>query len=228
MATRLEIVNAALARIGDDRVQSLPETAEFDPNADDLATTVADVYFQERDALLDGTPWSWLMERYKLPLDAGVAHEGTLGKRPDGRYQFILRNPRVASVRAIFDAERAVVPRVEGWTREGQYILADFKDAWTDDQRQIAEEVFPNLFVRALSLRLTAELALALTEDVPTANKWDMRAQDALADAQRIDAQAKPSEAITDFEWVQQRVSGTYGYVDKRDLASLSEASRSG
>ena len=222
MATRLQIVNGALARLGEDRVQSLPDTA--DPNADDLATDVADIYFQERDALLDGTPWSWLTQRYELPRDPSYGDAGY--DRLRANYRFLLRSPRIGSVRAIFDAEAAIEPRVVGWTRQGQHIYADFPRAWTDDQRQIAEEVFPNLFVKALSLHLTAAMAMQITEDVPSANFWRQRAMEALADAQRVDAQSKPPEAITDFDWVQQRVSGTYGYTDARDARSLSEASR--
>lgn len=217
------IVNAALARLGEDRVQSLPETVEFDPNADDLATDVADIYFQERDALLNGTPWSWLSERYAVPKDA--SYDGT-GQAY--RYRYVLRNPRVGSIRAVFDGEAAITPRVEGWVRQGRYLLATFDGLWTDDQRQIGEEVFPDLFVRALSLRLTAEMALQISEDVPTANTWAARADAALQDAQRVDAQSKPPEAIQDFDWVIDRVSGTYGYTDHYDVQSLSEASRRG
>ena len=225
MANRMQIVNGALARIGEERVQALPVTEEERQNADDLATDVADIYFTERDALLDATPWSWLTERYALPRDPTYQGEGKAYP-----YRYVLRNPRVGSIRAIYDAEAAEIPRVEGWTRQGRHVLATFPAAWTDDQRQIAEEVFPNLFVLALTRRLAAELALQITEDVPTARYWDAKAGIALANAQGVDAQSKPPEAITDFPFVQARVSGTYGYgsFDPRQIAGLSEASTRG
>ena len=247
MATRLQIINGALARLGEDRVQSLPATIEFDPNADDLASDVYDIYFTERDALLDATPWSWLTERYQLPASqryvestSGVFIRGPVppnetlaegerftNKRQDEMREFQLRNPRVASVRALFDTQTAERSVTVGWTRQGQYIYANLEQAWVDDQRQVAEEVFPNLFVRALSLKLTAEMAMQITEDVPSARYWDQKAQAALQDAQRVDAQSKPAEGITDFEWRDFRISGTYGYTHTaREIEGLSRASR--
>ena len=196
MASRLDIVNAALAHLDERPVDTL-EGDELRGNA----AKAARIYPILRDEMLSAFPWSWLIERKRLaraPLDEG--------EQPPFPNKFQVPTLNVRSIRAVYSSLNALEPDVDAWTQQGAFLYAAFPNAWVEDQRKVVEEAFPDLFVSALTMTLTSRLAPSITEDIPSANWWKGQADMVLADAKRVDSQSKPTQVLPHFEFVEARV----------------------
>lgn len=220
MATRLTIANAALADLGEDLLQfATPQAAaEFTSGAlidpeDDIQARVAAIYPQVRSKMLAAHPWSWLSERASLR--AVPAAQGEDKTAWPYTYRYAVPNPFVGSIRAVYDRveqQSESIARTNGWDVKGAYLYASFSPAFIESQVDTAEEAWPDLFTNAVTLLLTARLAMSIKEDLPTMNAYLREAKEALADAMRVDAQSHPVQVVQHFEWVESRVNDTFGY----------------
>lgn len=217
MATRLELINAALARLGEQELEfeSAAAKAAFgdagvvDPE-DDLQRIAGAIYPQVRASLLNAHPWSWLTQRTRLVLRPAVEGEDAGAWPYANRYR--LPNPSVNSVRAVFTQASSDTPTTTGWKVEGGWLYTNVEIAFIEDQRQVDETVFPQLFQNALTLKLAAEMSLPIKEDLETMRYYERLAENALNDAMRVDAQSQPVKVIPRFDWEEARLAETYSF----------------
>lgn len=211
MADRLSIVNAALADIGDYPMEFESEeaAAEFtadgtiDPE-DDTQRLVGSLYPQVKNTLLNAHPWSWLTARDMLVLSPAQGRDNIDAWPYRHRYQ--QPRQRIGNIRAVFDRAETDAVRVDGWVVQGAFIFASFNPAWIEYQRDVGEEAYPDLFVNALTLALTARLSFARTQDLDTLRVYERLAEAALNDASRVDGQSHPTFSLQKFDFIDARV----------------------
>lgn len=192
----VEIVNVALGMLG------VPGIQTFDAG---LGQKYRIIYETARDAMLAAHPWSWSLER--RPLQQAPAQAGS--RYP---YVFYAPEPSIGSVRAVYERPDDDVPAVEGWTRAGVWIFCEFPTPYAEYQRDLDDTQLPDLFVDALTLRMVERLALFVKEDLPTSQYFKRLADEAEDRAQQVDQQSKPTEALSDFSYVNARVGGIGEY----------------
>ena len=216
MATRLTIINAALAELGEQPLEfedeaaaaAFGDTGVVDPE-DDLQRIVGAIYPQVRADLMNAHPWSWLTER--APLTELPAQQGENATAWPYPRRYRLPNPFIANVRAVYDATATGRPRTTGWTVQSGYLYAAFTIGYVEDQRQVDETVFPQLFENALVLALVARFAMPIKEDLDTRRIYEGLAEKALNNAMRVDAQSHPVSTIPTFDWEEARLTEEFG-----------------
>lgn len=217
MATRIGLINKALARLGEFPLEFADDddrAAFGDPNVtyyeDDRAEMASLIYPEVRTTLLNAHPWSWLAERASLVKRERQADETAEDEAAwpfPNRYR--LRNQHIGAVRAVFESGRVSQPRADAWTIQGGWLYADFEVAFVEYQRQISEEAFPDLFANAMIMALCAEFAMPIKDDLPTQARFRQLAELALNDAKRVDGQGHPIQVLPVFEWEEARLAGT-------------------
>ena len=201
MATRLQIINGALAQLADDRLASFE-----DENPDDTAQTAQDVYPIVREKALVESSWSWLYERKALQPDAWPERD------QDDPYRYRFQFPVNETLRALYLQRSSLSAEVEGWERQGRYVYANRAPIWYDAQLQgVDESQWPPAFVYAVMQDILAHIAFASTWDLPTKTSYEHRAEMAYDRAKTLDAQGTPNESVQHFEWDQARVGGWWG-----------------
>ena len=179
----------------------------------ELASGIVRIYDIVRDELLYETPWSWMLRREKLPpspLDPG--------ETPRYPRKFSLPDSNIGQIRALYSTDDDMaIPKVYGWTREGNWIYASWDSVWLEYQTIVDEEAFPALFVNALSLLLAARCAVLVLEDPDMGMHFERLADNAKAKAQRVDAQSKPPESITNFSYIEAHYGGTDSLFNRYD-----------
>ena len=222
MASRLDIANAALIHLG-----SFP--LEFATPADAAAfgdrgvadpedigqQRIAAIYPQVRNTFLNAHPWSWLSETHvpqaaPWPMDEEVgAPAPALREMWPHRYR--LTYPWVGSVRAVWIMGQEHRPDQFEWAIEGGFFLSRKEISLIKDQRQTSEESWPQLAVTAMTLALAAQLVMPVLYDQEAERSYMRKAELALNDAMRVDAQSQPSASVQHFELLEGRFSGTFG-----------------
>ena len=212
--SRLEIINSALARLGESQVESIDGGID---ETSDLAQTVLDVYGPMRDAFLASYPWdaTRIFERAE-----------TTSRDADGNvvpdlgavypYRFSLQYPAIHAVRGVWQAVRGAggkwtpseTAATFAWTALGSVLQADFQPLFIEYQRPLVEEAQTFLTDEALILKLCAELAVTITYDLPTARYYEERARVAKETAERVEAQGKPAAQIQRFRLLRARYGG--------------------
>ena len=199
-STRISICNSALKKLGANIIQSFD-----DPSSE--AEYCRELYDPTRYELLLGTRWSWMTDRSPMVmLSAEDTQEGPY------KYVFSLMNPEFGAIRAVYDKADAIVPRVDGWTRQGLNLYAEFNKAWIEHPRTILEPQFPLLFTTALIDAMAFQLAYPITKDLPTQSAFRAMADQSLRLAQKDDGQSKPPEQVTRFSWVDARLGAGAGF----------------
>ena len=232
MASRLEIINAALHRLSasplefaTDQASALfGEAGVVDPEDEQQARTAA-IYPSVRHRLLNAHRWSWLRERHRPQLLArrGIMppdSQDALAPRTepaefnpsDYAWQYRLSYPWVGTLDKVYfkgDSE----PATEGWIVEGGYLWSKEREiANVVDHRQISEEAWPQLFVNIVELQLASELAIPVAFDEGLARYYKQEAKEALEEALRMDGQSSPSEMIPSNPWIEARLGSTRRY----------------
>ena len=234
MATRLDVINSALAELAQEPIEADPLDPVFaagGEDADELPVLLEDetvlavyrIYPQVRADMLNAHPWTWLEEQRQL---AAAAEHDRDEPGADGfaltdaeratfpyRYRWLKPHPEIGVIRAVYqgDSSRSGRPQVDGWRPEGDWVYTDFTPVTLVYQSVKAEEGWPQMFVNAMVLALAARLALPITYDIDTKRTVAADAARALANAQRVDSQSHPPEVITDFGFVQAHLTGFGG-----------------
>ena len=199
-STRISICNSALKKLGAHTIQSFD-----DPGSE--AEYCRELYDPTRYALLLGTRWSWMTDRSPMVMLSGEdAQEGPF------KYVFALPNPDFGAIRAVYDKADAIVPRVDGWTRQGLNLYAEFRRAWIEHPRTILEPQFPLLFTTALIDAMAFQLSYPITKDLPTQSAFRAMADQSLRLAQKDDGQSNTVQKVTRFGWVDARLGYGSGY----------------
>ena len=202
MASRLEIVNLALAELGEEAIASYPEPGE--QIVDENAGYVVAVYPPARNRILAANNWSWAQTRAQL---TATGRE----RQASWPFEHEWNQPdAVGAVRALYDRNDAMAePMQTDWIAQGPYIYTDFNPVWADYQRlDLDEEVFPPLVVDALQSELCARLALPIKEDIDSERVYRQQAREALKEAVRVDAQAVPVLHLTGFGYIEAHFGG--------------------
>ena len=210
-------MNSALARLGDARIET-NDAGDVDLD-DELTQTVVDVYGPVRDALLDKYPWSEATELHRLRTER-VAQADASSAGYSRRA--VLAYPWIHAIRGVFEVDAASTPAVRGpaiqheWSARGGYLLTgDHDEVFVELQRGLGEAAQTRLMDEALILQLCADLAVARTFDVPTANLFQKRADRALEIAQRVDAQGQPAATLSSYRLAQARVGAWSRWGDR-------------
>ena len=214
MASRLDIINSALAELAQEPIEADPLDQQIDTDdltsllEDETAQSVYRIYPQVKADLLNAHPWTWLTIQRNLlgadPHDRNLVPDGSEHKAWPHRYRWNKPRPEIGSIRALYVGPVVMEdrPQVSGWRVEGEHIFTDFSPVIITYQGEIAEETWPQMFVNAVVLALASRLSLPITYDIDTARLLERRAETALTNAKRIDSQSHPPEAITDFSFV--------------------------
>ncbi|MDD4950999.1 MAG: hypothetical protein PHV85_00490 [Desulfovibrionaceae bacterium] len=141
MASELEIANAALQELGQDRISSLDQASES-------ARTMKSILPLNRDALIEEHPWNFATRRAELAILAGAPKYGY-------ERQFALP---IDFVR-LLEIEPAVEHKVEGGCilTDAEALLIKYVGKVTDPN------LMPPTFRMALALRLAARSAKKIT-----------------------------------------------------------------
>lgn len=154
MATKIEICNIALSRLGADTVNSLTEASES-------ARQIALRYDAVRDAVLRDIPWNFAARMAPL---APAANREYLG------WSNVYGYPSdCVFLRKVYNSEEATDEEfriVSGGEGDRRFILARVADAWAEYTARITDtKLFDPQFVDALAWRLAADMADAVTGD---------------------------------------------------------------
>ena len=217
MADRLTIANAALLELGQRHLEfaSPEDAARFgdagvvDPE-DVGQQRIAAIYPQVRNTLMNAHPWSFLQETHR-PQSAPWPEDTENEFAEEYKYRYRITYPWVGSIRAVFRKNQPNTPETEGWRIEGGYLISRFEVTLIREQRQVAEQAWPQLFVTAVTLALAARLAMPILYDQEVERSFMRKAEIALNDAMRVDAQSQPPNVVPRFGWLEARFNGIYG-----------------
>jgi hypothetical protein len=187
--TETDICNGALDRLGADPIASLDQ-------ASTNAARLKRQYPKTRDAVLRAYPWNCAQERASLAADAtapafGYARQFALPEDPlclrvlaiDGEVDFGLK----------YKVERRFIRTDEAAPLKTLYIA------------RVAEFEFDPLLSDAISARLAADLAYAITGSASLMEAAAKRYRDILVEARQVDAQEGSPDALLAGEWVESR-----------------------
>lgn len=213
MATsETEIVNLALVRIG--HKQTITSLGEGTPTADVCKV----LYEPTRDTVLQAHPWNFAIRRATLSRSAS---------EPEFEFQYKFALPSgptppycLKVVRTSWEAIPASgtwvysEPFVHGYTSltpyriEGRWLLANEESCAIEYIARITDVTqYSVSFVNALSLKLSAELAMPLADNQQLARTMAELYEAAVRDARVTDAQeGTPREVLDASAWVMSRV----------------------
>lgn len=194
----ITICNQALVRIGATQISSLTEGG-------DLANTCFRLYSNLRDSLLSAYPWSFSMKKRQL---------GRLVTAPtnEWKYQFQLPDTLLSGVIAVFaSGEQSAEPIRYGWEIYGDKVLSNYEQLWIDCQETVDESDMPPYFVRLLSMALSAEISIPVTDQTTKAEYFRALAYGTpgeqgrgglFREAMNIDSRGKETAVIEDYSLV--------------------------
>lgn len=173
MNSKISIINSALSRMGERKIDDLE---------DDTSTAILmnQNYDHIRKQMLRVHPWSFVRKRVRL---SPVQEQPTFG------YMNAFALPS--------DLVRILNPNVQNWEVEGRYILAD-----TDNLELIyicdngKEQEFDDLFVECLILQLVAEMCKPITGSSAAGDAAFQKLQEQLRLARAISGQERPAQKI--------------------------------
>lgn len=199
----VDIVNSALAKVGEDPITSLDE----DRHAARVARTQ---YPLHRDKLLRLYNWRFAMRRAVLAPLAGAPEFGF-------RYKFLLPADclRVVGLYSELDPNRfqSYTTGRLAWKVEGRHLLVNENTARIYYVAQVTDPgQFDSLFVEALAWSLVIDFALSIANSPTRAEQARAEFQNMIRVARMASAIENSPEVITGGTWLPlDDPSGTYG-----------------
>jgi hypothetical protein len=194
MASKTDICNLALARLGAENIISIDDDTK-------RAKTLKAVYDLVRDIVLADHPWNFAITRATLAL---------LTTAPEFGYCYAYQLPtdpfclRVLGI--VGDTAANVDPGIE-YKIEGQRLLTNVSPCNIKYiARVTVEGVFTPSFCSALALRLAAEVAYKLTGNASLKGEAMKEYQLELGKAKSQNAQEVTPEAWEDTSWADSRL----------------------
>ena len=233
MRTRLQLINAALTgKLGEQPLEFESEeaAAAFGANAtinpeDDVQRTMASIYPSVRSTGLNAHPWSWLTERHRPAEAPHRANEAVARRDWKMQYRYHLANPFVSSIRAVYLQGQPDVPSTDPyqWAVLGGYLFSRMPVIAIEDQRQIDETAWPELFDTYIISMLASKGAIPIMQDLETARLYAAEAAEDLRNAIRVDSQSHPVRHVPRFPSLEARLGGSRelpsGWVDRDNAA---------
>lgn len=190
MASKTEICNRALSKVGDSRVSNI------ETDSSEKAQILNSMYELVRDELLRTYPWNFAIKRTQLAVD-GTAPSWGYNKRYQLPSDFI----------AILEIKNHPDYRMEGGyilTNEGAPLYIKYV------KRVESTGDFDELFAEALAAQLAVEISERLTQSNQKKQLLLAERDDIIKRAFAIDAIADPPQELEDDEWLLSRESSTY------------------
>ena len=194
MASRIELLNRALMRIG-----AQPLIDELDP--------VAPPHIAVYDSVLSrlaAYPWSFMKTSRRLVRRDAAPDPAHFPAH--WKYAFDLPPDHLGALRAVYDSETLRRPFL-GFEVQGAVLLTDAAQIWVVVMVTSQTQRWPGDFSELLMTAVMAELALSIREDRPLHDRLYAKAFGSpgqngmgglLAAALENDAQGVPDEAIGD------------------------------
>lgn len=196
MASKIDIWNAALIRLGQKSVVSESEGSAS-------AVLVRSRYDGVREALLVKVAPTFAKKRAKLP---------RLVATPEFGWTYFYQLPSADWLTNIGVWDRVDMPRdceVDHQLEDGLKIATDAEEIWI---KYIADVNDPNImtpqFREALAAELASQIANRVNELSGRAEKMEQWARKALNDARSADSQSDSSDMIPEGSWVTARQGG--------------------
>lgn len=190
MTTRIDIINRALVRIGEEPLQS-----EEAPGAD----THLAVYDSILEMLLSLYPWSFARAVWRLArLSTAPAQHWA--------YAYQLPTDLLGAPRAAFNRSDRRLPFTD-WRLEGRTLLTDAEEVWLEGMRKPVPVYWPGYFRELVTKAIMSELALSVMQDkaIHTALREQVYGSEAmmgegglLGQAKAQDAQGQPSAVVAE------------------------------
>lgn len=202
MSSKIEIINRALVKIGQNRISSLDENSKG-------ATTVRTVYDQVRDTLMQSYTWNFTKTRIQLAADTTAPLFG---------FQFRYRLPagtlRVLGLGDDTEPQRNYTSSLHAFKHEDEFIYTDVAAPLDLVITQRIEETgkYPPDFTNLLALDIALDIFYDVTKgtDRYTALRQDRAI--ALRNAKMNHAIENTPEVMVASEWIDSRYSNTpYG-----------------
>lgn len=202
MASKIEIINRALVKVGQARISSIDENSKG-------ATTVRTVYDQVRDTLMQTYIWNFTKTRVQLAADAIAPLFG---------FQFRYRLPagtlRVLGIADRTEPTRNYTSSRDAFKHEDEFIYTDVDAPLNLVICQKIEEAgkYPPDFCDLLSLRLALDIFYDVTKGTERYAALRQDAELALRRAKMNHAIENSPEIMVASEWLDSRHSDTaYG-----------------
>lgn len=199
MASDVEIANAALIKVGDDRITSFDDPSK-------AARLIKARYAMIREAELRSHDWSFAMKRAKLP--ALVAAPSWGFARQFQLPTDFLRLNRINGTWLPLGLNDYKTDEEQMYAIEAGKILTDLSAPLEIRYVYKVEDPaqFDAMFVEAFACRLAMELAEPLTQSNSKRQLAADAYSDAIAAAKRANAIEKPPVDIPDDTWVLSRL----------------------
>lgn len=193
MATKVSICSNALLMLGAQTINSLSEES-------DRARLTSNLYDGLRNDMLRSHPWHCAVKRVLLAPDAEVPAF-------DYTAQFTLPS----------DWLKTLSVGIEGYEvdykHEGGKILSGGTSlALRYIFRNENEATWDSMLVRAMELRMAAEMAYPITGSASMADMMHSKLQQHMQQARAVDGQDDPPQTLGDFPLLQSRYMGRAGF----------------
>lgn len=202
MASRIEIINRALVKIGQNRISSLDENSKG-------ATTVRTVYDQVRDTLMQSYVWNFAKLRIQLAADTAAPLFGF-----QYRYRLPANTMRVLGLGDDTEPQRNYTSSLIAFKHEDEFIYTDAPAPLDLVITQKVEDTgkYPPDFCNLLALDIALDIFYDVTKGT---ERYSMIRQDramALRNAKMNHAIENTPEVMVASEWIDSRYSNTpYG-----------------
>jgi hypothetical protein len=199
MASKTDIANRALTKLGDDRIIDLLDDTE-------RARTINSLYNSCRDAELRAHVWNFAVQRVSLPRLASVPAFGFKFE-----YQLpsdSLRIIQVAEEWYWWGGQDWVTGPMSQFQIEGRKLLTDY-DAPLDIRyisRVDDTGLYDSLFVEAFACRLALEACERITQSNTKLQSIQQQYQETMRMALRVDAVENPPQQLPDESWMISRL----------------------
>lgn len=188
MLTRIDLIDAALVRIGDEPLQS-----EAAPGAE----THLAIFDSVTGYCLSANPWSWNTVTRQLPRLADAPPRYW-------KYQFEKPADMLGAPRAFYQNGECRTPFTDVELNDGT-VQANVGALWLKHDKRSAPDAWPGYFVELIQVALMSQFALSVREDKALMQTLDqqafgtpseMRQGGLMGIAMGIDAQGKPSPVV--------------------------------
>lgn len=193
MASKVSICSNALLMLGAQTINSLTEGT-------DRALLAANLYDSTRDDVLRSHPWNCAVKRVILPPEAAAPAFGYSAS-------FLLPADWLRTLQVGEDGYEL------DYKTEGGRILADtnalpLRYVFRNDQ----ESTWDAMLVKAMELRMAAEMAYAITSSASMADMHHNKLQQHMKQARAVDGMDDPPQELGDYPLLQSRFGGRRGF----------------
>lgn len=199
MSSKIEIVNRALVKIGQNRISSIDENSKS-------ATSVRTVYDQVRDTLMQSYIWNFTKVRTQLAADAAAPLFGF-----QFRYRLPANTLRVLGLGDDTEPQRNYTSSLHAFKHEDEFIYTDVEAPLNIFLTQKIEEAgkYPPDFCNLLALDIALDIFYDVTKGTERYNTIRQDRAIALRNAKMNHAIENTPEVMVASEWIDSRYADT-------------------